>query len=101
MTPPPTAILPLPERITGLWGIATNLSWSWSRTARALFRTIDAPLWSLTRHNPIELLRRVDRARLAACAQDPDFLRLYDDAVAAAAREAAPPGDRGAGPVAY
>jgi len=101
MTPSPTAILPLPERITGLWAIATNLSWSWSRTARALFRAIDPPLWSLTRHNPIELLRRVDRARLAACAQDPDFLRLYDTAVAAAAREAAPTGDRGAGTVAY
>lgn len=68
--------------------MATNLSWSWSRDARELFRSIDQPLWHLTRHNPIELLRRVDPARLAACAADAEFLRLYDVVVAAAARDA-------------
>jgi starch phosphorylase len=78
----------LPERIGGLAAVATNLSWSWSRDARALFRSIDQPLWHLTRHNPIELLRRVDPARLAACAADPEFLRLYDVVAAAAARDA-------------
>jgi hypothetical protein len=30
-----------PERIGGLAGIATNLFWSWSRDARALFRAVD------------------------------------------------------------
>jgi glycogen phosphorylase len=75
---------PLPERIKGLSGVAANLSWSWNRNARALFRQIDQALWHLTRHNPIELLRRVDPSRLAACAADPEFLRLYDAVVAAA-----------------
>ncbi|HEV8303379.1 MAG TPA: alpha-glucan family phosphorylase [Gemmatimonadales bacterium] len=74
MTPPPS----LPERIKGLSAVAANLSWSWDRDARALFRSIDQALWHLTRHNPIELLRRVDPARLAACAQDPAFLQRYD-----------------------
>jgi starch phosphorylase len=69
---------PLPERIKGLWDVARNLSWSWNRDARALFRSIDQALWHLTRHNPIDLLRRVDPARLAACAQDPAFLQRYD-----------------------
>ena len=78
----------LPERIAGLAAVATNLSWSWSRDARELFRSIDQPLWHLTRHNPIELLRRVDPARLAACAADPEFLRLYDVVADAAARNA-------------
>src|SRR5881275_3226063 len=68
----------LPERIGGLAGVAANLSWSWNRNARALFRLLDGALWHLTRHNPIELLRRVDPTRLAACAADPEFLRLYD-----------------------
>jgi len=81
MTHPPRS---LPDRIKTLSSVAANLSWSWNRDARALFRRIDQPLWHLTRHNPIELLRRVDPARLAACAQDPDFLRLYDAVVAAA-----------------
>ena len=68
----------LPERIQGLSSVAANLSWSWNRDARALFRSIDQALWHLTRHNPIELLRRVDPARLAACAQDAEFLQRYD-----------------------
>ena len=68
--------------------VATNLAWSWNRDARALFRMLDQALWHLTRHNPIELLRRVDPARLAACAEDPEFLRRFDAVRAAAARDA-------------
>jgi starch phosphorylase len=77
----------LPDRIGGLANIAHNLSWSWSRDARALFRVIDQPLWHLTRHNPIELLRRVDPTRLTECAEDPEFLRRYDALLAQAALE--------------
>ena len=58
--------------------LATNLWWSWQLDARLVFRRIDEPLWHLTKHNPLELLRRVDPARLAACASDPGFLALYD-----------------------
>ncbi|HZA91239.1 MAG TPA: alpha-glucan family phosphorylase, partial [Gemmatimonadales bacterium] len=69
----------LPARIEGLATLAMNLWWSWSREARALFQSIDEPLWHYTRHNPLELLCRVDPARIAACASDSDFLRRYDD----------------------
>src|SRR5256712_9510738 len=86
MTHPEHSGLPLPDRIRGLASVAANLSWSWNRNARAMFRSIDQALWHLTRHNPIELLRRVDPARLVACARDPEFLRLYD--AVAAARDA-------------
>jgi glycogen phosphorylase len=71
----------LPDRIKDLSKVAANLSWSWNRDARALFRSIDQALWHLTRHNPIELLRRVDPARLAACAEDAEFLKRYDTIV--------------------
>ena len=81
-----------PERIAGLTALARNLRWSWNRDARALFRSIDRTLWHLTRHNPIALLQRVDRARLAACAEDSDFLRRYDALIAQAAREASDQG---------
>jgi starch phosphorylase len=77
----------LPEPLEGLATLATNLSWSWSREARAVFRAIDLPLWHVTRHNPIDLLRRVDPARLAACAADPGFLRLYEAALSSAKLE--------------
>src|SRR2546429_2957536 len=85
---PNTSAPPLPERIAGLAAVAANLSWSWNRNARAVFRMLDPALWRRTQHNPIELLRRVDPARLAACAADPEFLQLYDAVVAAAAQDA-------------
>src|ERR1700741_4432171 len=88
MTLPSATIPQLPERVRGLEALATNISWSWSRKARAVFRAIDYPLWSLTRHNPIELLRRVDPEWLALRARDDAFRRLYDAAVAEAGSEA-------------
>jgi starch phosphorylase len=70
----------LPERIAGLAGLATNLWWSWHRESRILFSSIDGILWRRTRHNPLALLQEVDPARLRACAEEPEFLALYDRA---------------------
>src|SRR6266508_2230296 len=69
MTQPEPSRPAVPERINGLAAIAANLSWSWNRNARALFRLVDP-------------------ARLAACAADPAFLSLYDAVAAAAAQDA-------------
>src|SRR5437773_10586353 len=94
MTQPQHGGPALPERIAGLAAVASNLSWSWNRNARALFRSLDPALWRRTQHNPIELLRRVAPERLAACAADPEFLRLYDVVAAPAPPEASPAGPR-------
>ncbi len=72
----------LPERLVGLADVALNLSWRWSRDTRAMLKAVDPALWSLTRHNPVEMLRLVDPARLTQCAGDPRFLELYDRAMA-------------------
>ena len=48
----------------GLAPLARNLWWSWNRGARNLFRSIDASLWGVTRHNPLELLRVEAERRL-------------------------------------
>ena len=72
----------LPERIEQLAALASNLSWTWSRSARLVFSAVDPTLWRLTRHNPLTVLRRVDPMRLNECARDPEFLKLYDAAVA-------------------
>ena len=77
----------LPPRIEGLASLAMNISWSWSRSARSLFATIDEPLWHFTRHNPIMVLRRVHPERLSAVARDPQFLELYDRLMRKADRE--------------
>src|SRR2546422_10028195 len=65
MTQPQHGGPALPERIAGLAAVASNLSWSWNRNARALFRSLDPALWRRTQHNPIELLRRGDPPRPA------------------------------------
>jgi len=66
MTSPAGFIPYLPERIQGLATIATNLWWSWQLEARDLFRNIDTNLWQRTRHNPLELLQRVECSMLIA-----------------------------------
>ena len=87
MTNEPIRFPYLPDRIAGLAHLATNLRWSWSRLARSAFRALDPTLWHLTRHNPVELLRRIDPSRLAARSVDEEFLALFDAAMAEAERE--------------
>src|SRR2546422_11037671 len=78
MTQPQHGGPALPERIAGLAAVASNLSWSWNRNARALFRSLDPALWRRTQHNPIELLRRVDPPPAAPPAAGPAGPRPYD-----------------------
>ena len=68
----------LPAAVEGLAELAVNLSWSWHREARALFRTVDEVLWHQTRHNPIRFLREVDPARLEALAASEAFTSELD-----------------------
>jgi glycogen phosphorylase len=72
---------PIPSRIAGLTELASNLSWSWNREARALFAAIDDRLWLSVRHNPITFLQRVSHDRLQYCANDPAFRSQYDEAM--------------------
>ncbi len=72
---------PIPSRIAGLQELASNLSWSWNREARALFASIDDRLWHSTRHNPVVFLQRVSAERLQACADSPVFRAQYDEAM--------------------
>jgi starch phosphorylase len=83
VTDPLRAKMPsLPPAVEGLATLAVNLSWSWHRQARALFRQVDDVLWHQTRHNPIRFLREVDPARLERVAADPVF-RLELDRIMA------------------
>jgi starch phosphorylase len=73
---------PLPGRIHRLHELALDLWWSWIPTARKVFRRLDYPLWRASSHNPVRMLLTIDAARLTAAAVDPEFLALYDEAVA-------------------
>ncbi len=59
-----TVVPRLPAALERLRDIAYNLWWSWSPVAHELFVRLDPDLWEAVRGNPIELLARVDQARL-------------------------------------
>ncbi|HWF86547.1 MAG TPA: alpha-glucan family phosphorylase [Vicinamibacterales bacterium] len=74
---------PLPERLARLDELAIDLWWSWHSEARILFRRLDYALWRATAHNPVRMLWTIPRVVLDAAAVDPEFLALYDRALAA------------------
>jgi glycogen phosphorylase len=73
---------PLPDRINRLNELAVDLWWSWNREARDVFRRLDYTLWRATAHNPVRMLWVVSRAKLEAAAADPEFVRIYERAIA-------------------
>jgi starch phosphorylase len=70
----PAAIGRLPE-------LASNLSFSWHRTTRALFEDLDATLWQQTGCNPRLMLRCVDQRALDAASRDEVYLGRYREAI--------------------
>src|SRR5215831_18901096 len=74
---------PLPEPLKRLAELATDLWWSWNSEGRRVFRRLDYTLWRTTAHNPVRMLWLVSQTKLEAAARDPEFVRLYDAAMAA------------------
>ena len=72
----------LPKRIARLHELAYNLWWTWQPEAARLFGKLDYDLWERLGHNPIRLLREIERARLNQAASDKEYLALYDDVFA-------------------
>jgi glycogen phosphorylase len=68
----------LPRRINRLGELAYNFWWTWQPNAMRLFSRIDNDLWERLSHNPILLLRQVERALINEVAQDNEYLALYD-----------------------
>jgi starch phosphorylase len=69
---------PIPDRIARLRELAYNLWWTWHPEAQELYQQIDAELWELDYHNPVDFLRDVRQRRLEAAAADPEYLKKYD-----------------------
>lgn len=74
---------PIPERIERLRELAYNLYWSWHPEAQELYRQIDPELWELDYHNPVDFLRDVRQRKLEAAAGNAEYLREYDQVMAA------------------
>jgi starch phosphorylase len=73
----------LPPQLERIGDLATDLRWSWSPEARQVFRRLDYTLWRATAHNPARMLWLVSNEKLEAAVQNPQFMLLYDRALAA------------------
>ncbi len=74
--------IPFPARIHRIGELATDIWWSWQPVARALFRRLDPAAWRATAHNPARMLRTLGADVLQRATDDPEFIRLYDAALA-------------------
>ena len=85
------AVFPtIPPRISRLYELAYNLWWSWHVEAQALYADLDPALWKQVNHNPVRQLAEVRPERLAAIADDTEFLARYDAILADFDRYMAP-----------
>ncbi len=64
----------LPEKLSGLTDLATNLRWSWSPETQDVFAAIDPEVWRASHHDPVKMLGAVPSARLDELAGDASFL---------------------------
>ncbi|MEV0294586.1 alpha-glucan family phosphorylase [Nocardia sp. NPDC050710] len=72
----------LPERLSALGELSTNLRWSWHWPTQDLFRELDPTLWQELGHDPVRMLGEVSATRLDELAADPDYTRRVDEAAA-------------------
>src|SRR5215467_14190934 len=78
------AVFPtIPQRIGRLHELAYNLWWTWHPDAQALYAAIDPELWERTEHNAVRVLIEVAPERLAALAEDSEFVARYEAVLAA------------------
>ncbi|MCP4593468.1 MAG: glycosyltransferase family 1 protein [bacterium] len=73
----------IPPRIARLRELAYNLWWCWNTDATSLFSRLDRHLWSTLKHNPVQLLSKIDQGKLNAAAKDAAFLAQMDRVLAA------------------
>ncbi len=69
-----TVRLALPAPLAPLGELVNNLRWSWHHPSLDLFASVDPEVWQAVRQDPVRLLGEVAPERLAALAEDQDFL---------------------------
>jgi starch phosphorylase len=72
----------LPEGLEALSELTTDLRWSWSHAADALWQTMDREIWRRSR-NPYVVLQNLSEERLQQLAQDAHFKERMAATVAA------------------
>ena len=64
----------LPKKLARLGELSYNLWWTWQPDAGRLFAKLDRAMWERLNHNPIRMLREIDRARLNEVLDDKDYM---------------------------
>src|SRR3954469_11240150 len=67
----------VPEALSRLPELASNLFFGWHRPARALFEVLDRELWKQTGGNPRLMLRCVSQEALSQAGEDPGYREQY------------------------
>ncbi len=70
----------IPEALSRLEELATNLYYTWEPSIRSVFRRLDPALWKACRRNAVLMLGRVSQDVLNRAAADPRYLSLYRQA---------------------
>src|SRR5688572_24312309 len=73
----------VPEALSRLPELASNLFFSWHRPTRVLFQDLDRELWNQTSGNPRLMLRCVSQEALFQAAQDESYLARYREVLQA------------------
>lgn len=73
----PPEHIDVPPELRRLTELAFNMWWTWDRETRALFASIDPPLWGRYL-NPVRVLSLTRRSHLEALAQDTGFRARLD-----------------------
>ncbi|MFB7718057.1 MULTISPECIES: alpha-glucan family phosphorylase [unclassified Nocardia] len=72
----------LPERLSALTELATNLRWSWHGPTQDVFAALDPALWVEVGRDPVRMLGEVPAERLDELAADEAYTRRVDAAAA-------------------
>jgi len=68
----------IPERLSRLNDLASDLLYSWDRNVRSLFYRLDSELWDSSGHNPKVFLRRIAQHRLNEAEDDRVFMQDFN-----------------------
>lgn len=63
----------LPEKLSALSDLATNLRWSWSPETQDVFAELDPEVWRASGHDPVRTLGALPSSRLEELAKDKAF----------------------------
>jgi starch phosphorylase len=76
------SFLKLPDVLSPLAPLASNLYWVWNRRIRRIFEEVDLAAWDGLGHNPVLLLQRISDSRYSELATNQEFVtrltRAYD-----------------------